>query len=107
MRTVGFQSARPHGARLDQRTQGSPEASFNPRARMGRDFQGEKSSPIHNGFNPRARMGRDFERSKARDGKRVSIRAPAWGATRVFFGKHQKRIGFNPRARMGRDIPHA
>ena len=55
-------------------------------------------------FNPRARVGRDRNKSVTLSCcSKVSIHAPAWGAT---FSERQAEIvskGFNPRARVGRD----
>ena len=100
---------------------------FNPRARMGRDIQRECAKCGHRCFNPRARMGRDMLTSThCIVHLRVSIHAPAWGATalkwracpsiclfqstRPHGARHavlQLARGdatcFNPRARMGRD----
>jgi len=56
------------------------------------------------GFNPRARVGRDAHRGYAHfAGNRVSIHAPAWGATGNFARGARKGRSFNPRARVGRD----
>ena len=55
-------------------------------------------------FNPRARVGRDtFWRLRRRTPTRISIHAPAWGAT--FGNRFPKPLNqyFNPRARVGRD----
>ncbi len=54
-----FQSARPRGARPRINTRTRKAWSFNPRARVGRDPDQEMLAFIN----------------------RVSIRAPAWGAT--------------------------
>src|SRR5437660_77944 len=94
---------------------------------MGRDPLSPLPPRIGRSFNPRARMGRDF----AVSGKRprgavsihapawgatwrigcpvdvilgVSIHAPAWGATRACTPFLSGSKGFNPRARMGRDL---
>ena len=78
---AGFQSTRPRGARHGFGHPYSNDKCFNPRARGGRDT----IQPLHN---PRIR---------------VSIHAPAGGAT----GTPVVVIGdtrFNPRARGGRDI---
>ena len=58
-----------------------PRASFNPRARVGRDNVSPFSLFQPWGFNPRARVGRDKERLSAGVAGIVSIHAPAWGAT--------------------------
>ena len=56
---------------------------FNPRARVGRDLVSPSTKSTGRGFNPRARVGRDvlFLHSPL-DFSRVSIHAPAWGATK-------------------------
>ena len=122
---IPFQSTRPRGARLRwPRSATARSASFNPRARAGRD-----SSPYDSahstGFNPRARAGRDTLTMIARQRiRRVSIHAPARGATsrrrsrvqRIRFQSTRPRGArpdeemrgesstcFNPRARAGRD----
>jgi len=56
--------------------------SFNPRARMERDFFNSDPCNEEASFNPRARMERD-----------------AWLDTNIDFDK-----SFNPRARMERDF---
>ena len=91
------------GATVSRR-KGRPECDcFNPRAREGRDELETAPPVIVRGFNPRAREGRDFRREefrcgrrcfnpRAREGRdacagesagrlRVSIHAPARGAT--------------------------
>ena len=103
-----FQSTRPHGARRSSRCPGRGHHwRFNPRARMGRDRDGQpvmrsklvfqstrphgarqQTGPADQGrrwrFNPRARMGRDAPAPVMADGQpQVSIHAPAWGATRL------------------------
>ena len=55
-----FQSTRPRGARRGLRWRGCLcSASFNPRARVGRDRSMMLSTYSIRGFNPRARVGRD------------------------------------------------
>ena len=122
---------------------------FNPRARVGRDLGRKDSFITPKSFNPRARVGRDHGRwqsnsrtckfqstrprgarqlagGKKPEAMRVSIHAPAWGATlglglginqsvvsihapawgATFFVKHFVTVNFcfNPRARVGRDL---
>jgi len=48
---------------------------------MGRDQSAILLGGQVPGFNPRARMGRDYTPPRARSDRRVSIHAPAWGAT--------------------------
>ena len=55
---------------------------FNPRARMGRDYERLNIEALVTGFNPRARMGRDADRITKLLNEKVSIHAPAWGATK-------------------------
>ncbi len=56
-------------------------------------------------FNPRARVGRDDlpDTDYILLGK-VSIHAPAWGATSDDTERGNDQASFNPRARVGRDI---
>ena len=63
-------------------------ASFNPRARVGRDFIGLSAFESRARFNPRARVGRDTICVEQRLGHVVSIHAPAWGATEFRADKH-------------------
>ena len=77
---IRFQSTRPRGAR------------------HGRSLFARRPAR----FNPRARAGRDFGIANQLEFVRVSIHAPARGATAaaVFW---RLRSSFNPRARAGRD----
>ena len=99
-----FQSTRPRGAR--PRTpvpRAYPQCCFNPRARAGRDelLRAPASGAEFQSTRPRgARLCRDRESVKMR---RVSIHAPARGATRR-PGRQRSGVGFNPRARAGRDV---
>ena len=61
----------------------SRHGSFNPRARVGRDFLRYGQFQCWIGFNPRARVGRD----------------------RNAVSSVQFQDRFNPRARVGRDLP--
>jgi len=49
-------------------------------------------------------MGRDAVPRDHSRVARVSIHAPAWGATSGGAGSGGTEKGFNPRARMGRDL---
>ncbi len=108
--------------------------SFNPRTRMGCDrwetlhtfdtllFQsthphGVRHTPkscndlLFSCFNPRTRMGCDVVQASVLPLRRVSIHAPAWGATRRRALSNYYHSSFNPRTRMGCDgtgevIPH-
>ena len=77
---------------------------FNPRARVGRDMPSTSSCASGRCFNPRARVGRDVVREQPQlCHRRVSIHAPAWGATHFMSAYHHVAFCFNPRARVGRD----
>ena len=54
-----FQSTRPRGARRLLIVKTNTVASFNPRARGGRDVTVSLLRLMVSGFNPRARGGRD------------------------------------------------
>ncbi len=91
----------------------SPSQSFNPRARVGRDWRGRirvfrgvcfnprarvgRDSPPRLGsegmlsFNPRARVGRDAAQWCLKRILCVSIHAPAWGATLLARGADRRR----------------
>ena len=91
----------------------SQTVSFNPRARMGRDWHGYALHllyyqfqstrphgarlavptvlPLMIGFNPRARMGRDLASCGLSIHLIVSIHAPAWGAT---YGRYSPSGSF-------------
>ena len=53
-------------------------------------------------FNPHARMGRDFDKDRSEKQIQVSIHTPAWGATGT-ADETATAVSFNPHARMGRD----
>ena len=77
-----FQSTLPHGERRDNLRAPTPTRYFNPRSRMGSDrhwSRSPNSSAWH--FNPRSRMGSDGQHHKRCVRWRISIHAPAWGAT--------------------------
>ena len=57
-------------------------------------------------FSPRAHVGRDDLIERHRALSRISIHAPAWGATFLQDGFSHLRPNFNPRARVGRDPRH-
>ncbi len=54
---------------------------FNPRPREGGDLNEVASTHLARSFNPRPREGGDIDKQKAEQRKRVSIHAPARGAT--------------------------
>jgi len=79
--------------------------SFNPRARVGRDFQIFHYYKWHLRFQstrPRGARRQNLCRRSCHSG--VSIHAPAWGATMLLWLFYFRGGGFNPRARVGRDL---
>ena len=78
-----FQSAPPHGGRRLPGGHTGPPWRFNPRPRTGGDLVGGiMQSGGFTGFNPRPRTGGDRRREHDQVSPlRVSIRAPARGAT--------------------------
>ena len=77
----GFQSTRPQGARLNVLIKTTHYGCFNPRARRGRDGGRGQDSGKDTCFNPRARRGRDCVNLFESFDHKVSIHAPAGGAT--------------------------
>ncbi len=76
-----FQSTRPHGARPDRVGLVSRRCCFNPRARMGRD-QIWSENPANKKVSIHApAWGATWVGIMKRRGVSVSIHAPAWGAT--------------------------
>ena len=95
------------GATFHPSRRAHPCRRFNPRARVGRDQRRGTCPVLRRSFNPRARVGRDRACAQsARFASKVSIHAPAWGATRTHRRATVHRGGFNPRARVGRDVIH-
>ncbi len=76
---------------------------FNPRPRMGGDGLCFIPGSREDGFNPRPRMGGDMPVCIDDQVQRVSIHAPAWGATPAGHPLTPANRGFNPRPRMGGD----
>ena len=76
---------------------------FNPRTRMGCDASRLSDNILSLGFNPRTRMGCDGIIKQIRCESKVSIHAPAWGATNGMFTLRYNNWRFNPRTRMGCD----
>ena len=77
--------------------------NFNPRSRKGSDWTLE-----HYGYSKRISIhaparGATFCGIKNRDQERISIHAPARGATKVVIGIDQSYTNFNPRSRKGSD----
>ena len=79
-------------------------ASFNPRARMGRDVNTSIPNVATLEFQPTRPHGARLELvSSFRGSNTVSTHAPAWGATHECSVCFKSYFCFNPRARMGRD----
>ena len=100
-----FQSTRPRGARQHavwlQRS--SIEVSIHAPARGATCARGIRVSHTAS-FNPRARVGRDAgDRRRSVRLHHVSIHAPARGATSHRRHRVHANSSFNPRARAGRD----
>ncbi len=104
MTLTGFQSTRPRGARHELRTGfGQARVFQSTRPRGARQYKTITFSHVYS-FNPRARAGRDLVGE--RDNRiiyRVSIHAPARGATFCKPSGSRSYTRFNPRARAGRD----
>ena len=121
-----FQSTLPHGERLSVSDLPLCSRSFNPRSHIGSDLSALSPARLLHGFNPRSHMGSDTWNVGRRLYDFVSIHAPTWGATQVYFQNmiyslfqstlpHGERptprltltarACFNPRSHMGSDRP--
>jgi len=98
-----FQSTRPRGARLLNPGRFSTVSVFQSTRPRGARLDYIKVFGIMNCFNPRARAGRDKVIAAEPSTVRVSIHAPARGATYGIDPDDEEIIRFNPRARAGRD----
>ena len=78
--------------------------NFNPRSHEGSDGHGTASLRRQHNFNPRSHEGSDIIRLAESLGMRISIRAPARGATTVSVCAEFSGSNFNPRSREGSDI---
>ena len=77
------------GATRSGREQYRDRSRFNPRTRVGCDAHIAERIGEHVGFNPRTRVGCDWYEQAVAAGYKVSIHAPAWGAT-ANTGEKQK-----------------
>ena len=77
---------------------------FNPRARERRDVSEYSHTDSYQNFNPRARERRDFFYFIIYGLWRISIHAPARGATGQLVCCKTLFSYFNPRARERRDL---
>ena len=59
---------------------------------------------MRNNFNPRSREGSDWKERYSGAGDRISIHAPARGATASLDGELTDQDDFNPRSREGSDV---
>ena len=102
-----FQSTRPRRARLVSGFAVACVAGFNPRAREGRDLGGAAVMSICLRFqSTRPRRARRIVHDHHAAAARVSIHAPAKGATSRRVRICLRGRCFNPRAREGRDACH-
>ena len=120
-----FQSTLPRGERLHERRREHGKLCFNPRSREGSDRRRSRRRDALPRFNPRSREGSDSPRRTTRESSRVSIHAPARGATGyVVHGNALTNVSihapargatpprvpkacrarFNPRSREGSDL---
>ena len=76
---------------------------FNPRSREGSDARTVSITLSAGHFNPRSREGSDSAIHELDREQKISIRAPARGATTVNFIIPGMVIDFNPRSREGSD----
>ena len=76
---------------------------FNPRSREGSDINGFSTVSGVGNFNPRSREGSDAICYKACGKLKISIHAPAKGATGARDFSVRDRENFNPRSREGSD----
>ena len=76
---------------------------FNPRSRGGSDVHSNESCVVIDDFNPRSRGGSDFIRMVSDEELRISIHAPAEGATKRYRNTMSNSWNFNPRSRGGSD----
>ena len=124
----GFQSTRPHGARLGLVPHDADKLGFNPRARTGRDCKGSSlNSPspvsIHapargatlNGaaitstkrFNPRARTGRDFACAMCNDVKLFQSTRPHGARQQTTAEGRRDEVSIHAPARGATTYSHA
>ena len=99
-----FQSTLPRGERRAYPDRSHMPQNFNPRSHEGSDGHGTASLRRQHNFNPRSHEGSDIIRLAESLGMRISIRAPARGATTVSVCAEFSGSNFNPRSREGSDI---
>ena len=100
-----FQSTLPHGERPFSACRMRSPRSFNPRSRMGSDDYSRELDEAFEKFQSTLPHGeRPVSASPPYPSERVSIHAPAWGATGRCFQGRSGLESFNPRSRMGSDF---
>jgi len=87
----GFQSTRPRGARRYAAAVTASLLQFQSTRPRGARPQRYGAPCLSSGFNPRARAGRDKVQRNPDTRLRVSIHAPARGATPVFLRRLRRR----------------
>ena len=97
-----FQSTLPRGERRIVPRREERGGRFNPRSREGSDARTSTTPERSVCFNPRSREGSDVGAIVQKFVFRVSIHAPARGAT-AMQGRQRSRSCFNPRSREGSD----
>ena len=78
---------------------------FNPRSREGSDVSLSFGTYGFWNFNPRSREGSDTDKWSTQLRSKISIHAPARGATVQSINNPQQNADFNPRSREGSDHP--
>jgi len=99
-----FQSTRPQGARRILTLPDTDTVGFNPRARRGRDRKPSEVWLTAHGFNPRARRGRDEVFTANQMYIKVSIHAPAGGATGGYILAHRGSLFQSTRPQGARPV---
>jgi len=105
-RITKFQSTHPRGVRPSMGLERPGTGLFQSTHPRGVRPGISKNCPRRpGGFNPRTRVGCDFDAIPPKGlSRKVSIHAPAWGATTQEIEKPLSPHGFNPRTRVGCDI---
>ena len=102
--TINFNPRSREGSDAGQRKDVFTPIDFNPRSREGSDCRYVLQPPIKNNFNPRSREGSDGTTRLMHISSRISIHAPARGATNCGLTDYQVRHYFNPRSPGGSDL---
>ncbi len=100
---IRFQSTPPHGGRPCGLSMMNDSRKFQSTPPHGGRRRWCLPRPTSMRFNPRPRMGGDDSLRQLQERIKVSIHAPAWGATTRSPARSGATISFNPRPRMGGD----